>query len=88
MNNVFHVAETVSGGGDCLVFMLTDPSLGADRGGLYYNNTLSPGTPRPVTPSCPRNRVKNLTTWTRRVVCGRSANPSWVCKYSTLGIYS
>jgi protochlorophyllide reductase len=45
VNNVFHVAETVSGGGDCLVFMLTDPSLGGDRGGLYYNNTLSPGTP-------------------------------------------
>jgi len=44
-NDVFHVAETVSGGGDCLVFMLTDPSLGGDRGGLYYNNTLSPGTP-------------------------------------------
>ena len=45
VNNVFHVAETVSGGGDVLVFMLTDPSLGGDRGGLYYNNTLSPGTP-------------------------------------------
>jgi protochlorophyllide reductase len=43
-NSIFKVAETVDGGGNCLVFMLTDPSL-EGVGGAYYNNTLSPGTP-------------------------------------------
>jgi len=43
-NDVAHVAETVDGGGNTLLFMLTDPSL-EGVGGLYFNNTLSPGTP-------------------------------------------
>ena len=43
-NEIFHVAETVSGGGNCLVFMLTDPSL-EGSGGVYWNNDLSPGAP-------------------------------------------
>ena len=43
-NDVFHVAETVSGGGDCLVYMVTAPEL-EGVGGLYYNNDLAPGTP-------------------------------------------
>ena len=43
-NDVAHVAETVDGGGNTLLFMLTDPSL-EGVGGMYFNNTLSPGTP-------------------------------------------
>ena len=43
-NDIFHVAETVDGGGDCLVYMVTSPEL-EGRGGLYYNNDLAPGTP-------------------------------------------
>jgi protochlorophyllide reductase len=38
-NDVFHVAESVSGGGDCLVYMVADPSLDG-RSRLYYNNDL------------------------------------------------
>lgn len=38
-NELFGVAETVSGGGDCLAFMMADPSLDG-KGGLYYNNDL------------------------------------------------
>lgn len=43
-NEVFHVAETVDRGGDCLVYMLTEPSL-EGVGGTYFNNRLAPGTP-------------------------------------------
>lgn len=41
-NDVFHVAETVDGGGDCLVYMTTSPVL-EGKGGLYYNNGIAPG---------------------------------------------
>lgn len=41
-NEVFHVAESVSGGGDCLVSMATEAEL-EGRSGLYYNNDLAPG---------------------------------------------
>jgi len=43
-NEIFHVAETVSGGGDCLVYMVTAPDL-EGRGGLYYNNGIAAGEP-------------------------------------------
>jgi len=43
-NDVAHVAETVEGGGNTLVYMLEDQSL-EGVGGVYFNNTLSPGTP-------------------------------------------
>lgn len=43
-NEVFHVAETVDRGGDCLVYMLEEPSL-EGVGGVYFNNGLAPGTP-------------------------------------------
>ena len=36
-NEVFHVAESVSGGGDCLVAMATRPGL---ESGAYFNNDL------------------------------------------------
>ena len=36
-NDLFHVAESVSGGGDCLVAMATRPDLPS---GVYYNNDL------------------------------------------------
>ena len=42
-NDIFHVAETVDGGGDCLVFMATSETL-EGKTGLYYNNGISPGT--------------------------------------------
>eukprot|EP00242_Pyramimonas_sp_CCMP2087_P018319 CAMPEP_0198200750 /NCGR_PEP_ID=MMETSP1445-20131203/3701_1 /TAXON_ID=36898 /ORGANISM="Pyramimonas sp., Strain CCMP2087" /LENGTH=431 /DNA_ID=CAMNT_0043870895 /DNA_START=74 /DNA_END=1369 /DNA_ORIENTATION=+ len=38
-NEIFHVAETVEGGGKCLAFMATDRSLDG-KGGLYYNNNI------------------------------------------------
>jgi protochlorophyllide reductase len=38
-NDVFHVAESVSGGGDCLVFMVCDPKL-EGKNGVYFNNDL------------------------------------------------
>ena len=38
-NDIFRVAETVSGGGDCLVYMV-DADLPS---GVYYNNGLGPG---------------------------------------------
>lgn len=38
-NDVFRVAETVSGGGDCLVFMATSPEM-EGKGGVYYNNDI------------------------------------------------
>jgi protochlorophyllide reductase len=41
-NDIFHVAETVDGGGDCLVYMATSPAL-EGKGGLYYNNGIAPG---------------------------------------------
>jgi len=41
-NDIFHVAETVDGGGDCLVYMTTSPAL-EGKGGLYYNNGIAPG---------------------------------------------
>ena len=41
-NDIFHVAETVDGGGDCLVYMVVAPEL-ERRGGLYYNNGIAPG---------------------------------------------
>jgi len=41
-NDIFHVAETVDGGGDCLVYMATSPEL-EGKGGLYYNNGIAPG---------------------------------------------
>ena len=41
-NDIFHVAETVEGGGDCLVYMATSPAL-EGKGGLYYNNGIAPG---------------------------------------------
>ena len=41
-NEIFHVAETVDGGGDCLVYMVTSPEL-EGVGGLYYNNDIAPG---------------------------------------------
>lgn len=40
-NDIFHVAETVDGGGDCLVYMVNSSDLNG-RGGLYYNNGLAP----------------------------------------------
>ena len=43
-NDIFKVAETVDGGGNCLVYMLTDETLDG-VGGTYFNNKLSPGTP-------------------------------------------
>jgi hypothetical protein len=43
-NEIFHVAETVSGGGDCLVYMVTAPDL-EGRGGLYYNNGIEASEP-------------------------------------------
>ena len=39
-NDVFHVAESVSGGGDCLAYMACDPSLAGKSGLYYYNNDL------------------------------------------------
>lgn len=39
VNDVFHVAETPEGGGSCLAFMATDPSL-EGVSGAYYNNEL------------------------------------------------
>jgi protochlorophyllide reductase len=42
-NEIFHVAESVEGGGDCLVYMVTAPEL-EGRGGLYYNNDLDPNS--------------------------------------------
>eukprot|EP00976_Prorocentrum_cordatum_P007560 151092-Prorocentrum_minimum.AAC.1 len=41
-NDIFHVAETVEGGGKCLAFMAVDPSLDA-KGGLYFNNNINFG---------------------------------------------
>eukprot|EP00238_Polyblepharides_amylifera_P006250 CAMPEP_0196579636 /NCGR_PEP_ID=MMETSP1081-20130531/23832_1 /TAXON_ID=36882 /ORGANISM="Pyramimonas amylifera, Strain CCMP720" /LENGTH=361 /DNA_ID=CAMNT_0041899275 /DNA_START=255 /DNA_END=1340 /DNA_ORIENTATION=+ len=39
-NDIFKVAETVDGGGDCLVYMATSSDLNR-RGGLYFNNNLA-----------------------------------------------
>ena len=36
-NEIFRVAETVDGGGNCLVYMVTSPTL-EGTGGVYYNN--------------------------------------------------
>ena len=41
-NDIFHVAETVDGGGDCLVYMATSSDL-EGKTGLYYNNGIAPG---------------------------------------------
>ena len=41
-NEIFHVAETVDGGGDCLVRMVTDAEL-EGVGDVYYNNGIAPG---------------------------------------------
>ena len=38
-NDLLHVAETVSGGGDCLIKMALDPEL-ENKTGVYYNNDL------------------------------------------------
>lgn len=40
VNDIFHVAETVDGGGNCLVFMATSPEL-EKVGGIYYNNDVT-----------------------------------------------
>jgi protochlorophyllide reductase len=36
-NEIFHVAESVSGGGDCLAYMVEAPDLPK---AVYYNNDL------------------------------------------------
>uniref|UniRef100_A0A7S0RIA9 Protochlorophyllide reductase n=1 Tax=Pyramimonas obovata TaxID=1411642 RepID=A0A7S0RIA9_9CHLO len=41
-NDIFHVAETVEGGGRCLAYMAADPAL-EGRGGLYLNNNINFG---------------------------------------------
>ena len=41
-NDIFHVAETVDGGGDCLVYMIQSPEL-EGVGGVYLNNGIAPG---------------------------------------------
>jgi len=38
-NEIFRVAETVDGAGDCLVYMATSPAL-EGVGGVYYNNDI------------------------------------------------
>jgi len=38
-NDIFRVAETVDGGGNCLVYMATSPAL-EGKGGVYYNNDI------------------------------------------------
>lgn len=40
VNDVFRVAETVDGGGKCLVYMATSPEL-EQVGGIYYNNDVT-----------------------------------------------
>eukprot|EP00873_Tetraselmis_striata_P029904 jgi/Tetstr1/450168/TSEL_037210.t1 len=40
VNDIFHVAETVDGAGNCLVFMATSPEL-EKTGGIYYNNDVT-----------------------------------------------
>ena len=42
-NDLLHVAETVSGGGDCLIKMALDPEL-ENKTGVYYNNDLGGDT--------------------------------------------
>ena len=39
-NDLLHFAETVGGGGDCLVYMATSPAL-EGASGLFYNNNLA-----------------------------------------------
>eukprot|EP00239_Pterosperma_sp_CCMP1384_P009193 CAMPEP_0197867234 /NCGR_PEP_ID=MMETSP1438-20131217/44648_1 /TAXON_ID=1461541 /ORGANISM="Pterosperma sp., Strain CCMP1384" /LENGTH=413 /DNA_ID=CAMNT_0043485869 /DNA_START=123 /DNA_END=1364 /DNA_ORIENTATION=- len=39
-NDIFKVAETVEGGGECLRFMVSDESLDG-KSGLYYNNEIT-----------------------------------------------
>ena len=43
ITNTFNVAESVDGGGNTLLYMLTDESL-EGVGGAYYSNTISPGS--------------------------------------------
>lgn len=42
-NDLLHVAETVSGGGDCLIKMALDPEL-ENKTGVYYNNDIGGDT--------------------------------------------
>lgn len=59
-NDIFHVAETVDGGGDCLVNMVTDAKL-EGRGGLYYNNDLGGPTGHQFLEQPPSEEARDAT---------------------------
>ena len=77
-NDIFHVAETVDGGGDCLVYMTTSPAL-EGKGGLYYNNGIAPGEGRPDTSSSGGSFPRRPGMTPRRRRCGNTASGSSGC---------
>ena len=72
-NDLFHVAETVSGGGDCLIKMALDPEL-ENKTGIYYNNDLGGDTghifheAKTSKESMDMNEGKELWTWSEALI--------------------
>ena len=72
-NDLFHVAETVSGGGDCLIKMALDPEL-ENKTGIYYNNDLGGDTghifheAKTSKESMDMNEAKELWTWSEALI--------------------
>jgi protochlorophyllide reductase len=72
-NDLFHVAETVDGGGNCLLFMALSPDL-ENKSGIYYNNDLGGETGHTFHETLSSKESRNLDearelwTWSEALV--------------------